>query len=513
MKALTLALSVLLVSSAILVIVNPLVVYASSCTITYSPSNPPASRMTINGPGTFCFAAGTYNTQITIASSNVTLMGAPGTTASSVLINPTTIANSAVDSGHSNTVGAVVYAKGSARGITGVTVEGLTVTGPSTTSLIASCGTARVGYYVGILYVGASGTITGNIVNPPTPPSPVTTEIATAAAILPDVTYTTNATYGIGQDVQISTIVPSGTDPVSIQGFQNGVPGLPQGWNVAETGYNYIFNSGSTKVTGSYTYYTQVTFADGSVVQSNADYVTVQSTGSMKTPVNALDSECQGDAGVGILVGTSSGVAAKVSITQNTVVNYQKAGIMCWEVGTSCTISGNYISPALGAGATNAPNGIELMYDGTGTVTGNVVHANVCSISGVCGTDLVNQQQSCGIMTYEASSNVNMTGNYLTGDDIGICLGVDPGRISTSGNMVNGSTYAGIEVYDESQTVSGNTISNLQYGIVPISDASNFPATVHYSDTFNSVSTSCYPLQVSPGVATCTLTPTSSLGM
>src|ERR1019366_10582146 len=99
-------------------------------------------------------------------------------------------------------------------------------------------------YYVGMLFLGASGAITNTQVTPPSPPAPITTKTATTAAILVDSTYTTDATYNVGDNIQVSTIVPAGTDPVSIQGFRDGTPGNVLSWNVAETGYDYIIGGG-----------------------------------------------------------------------------------------------------------------------------------------------------------------------------------------------------------------------------------------------------------------------------
>lgn len=510
-KTASFALLVLLVGSATLVIANPLAVDAASCTTVYSPGSPPAQQLTISSPGTYCFDAGTYNTQITITASNVVLTGAPGTTASLVAIRPTNVTSNAVDPVHRYNETAIIYADGGLKGVTGIAVEGLTVDGSIASSSATSCGSASVRYYVGILYSGASGTITNTQVTPPPPPPPVTAKTATAAAILPDLTYVANATYGVGEDIQISTVVPAGTDPASIQGFNDGAPGEIQGWNVAETNYNYIIDTGSTTAVGNHIDYTQVTFADGTVVRSNDVHVTVQSAPVTVAQASAGPYACRTNAGLGVVVGTPSAVASTVLITQNTVTNYQKSGIVCWEAGTTCIISDNDVSPLPAAESLNAPNGIQLTYGGTGTITGNSVSGNKCDISGVCGPDLVDLQQSCGVMTYKASPGVSITGNQVSTNDIGICLGVDAGTISSTGNNVNASTYAGVEVYDESQTVVGNSISNSQYGVVPISDNSTYLATVGYFDTFTAVATDCYAITQSPGVATC-VQMSSSLG-
>jgi len=98
-----------------------------------------------------------------------------------------------------------------------------------------------------------------------------------ANAILPDGTYTTNATYNMGQDVRVSTVVPSNTYPVSVQAVINGTPASVHPWSVAETGYNYIidFGTAASQVIGSYDVYTIVTFADGSTATSNHVSITI----------------------------------------------------------------------------------------------------------------------------------------------------------------------------------------------------------------------------------------------
>ena len=290
---------------------------------------------------------------------------------------------------------------------------------------------------------------------------------------------------------------------MSIQGFRDGTAGTVQGWDVAETGYNYIFKGPATGL-GANTYYTQVTFADGKVLKSNSVYTTVLPAGTKavnQAPSNVHS--CQTITGIGIVAGTPSGVSSEVSISNNTVADYHNDGILCWEAGITCEISDNYVSPLLAAASTSATNGIQVIYGGTGKLTGNTIVGNVCDIPGVCGPGLVGQQQGCGIMTYLASSGVNMSDNEMLTNDIGICLGADFKVVSSIGNNIVASTFAGIEVYDESQVIVGSAISDSQFGIVPISDDNSYPANVGYNDTFTSVGTSCHAIQVITGIATC----------
>src|SRR5580704_6816014 len=93
--------AILLLSS--LVLFQPSIATASTCNTTYSasPTYDTATMVpiTITSPGTYCFGAGTYNTQITITASGVTLTAAPGVRLGRAIIEPTTVASHSSDPG------------------------------------------------------------------------------------------------------------------------------------------------------------------------------------------------------------------------------------------------------------------------------------------------------------------------------------------------------------------------------------------------------------------------------
>jgi len=121
------------------------------CTTTYSPSSFSAfTPISIDSPGTYCFEAGTYNTQITVTSDNVVLAATPGTSPSQVVIQPTAASATAQDPDTGQPEAPIILVQGA----TGVIVQGLTVNGSQ-----GSAPTACSPNYIGILFLGASGEV------------------------------------------------------------------------------------------------------------------------------------------------------------------------------------------------------------------------------------------------------------------------------------------------------------------------------------------------------------------
>ncbi len=191
---------------------------------------------------------------------------------------------------------------------------------------------------------------------------------------------------------------------------------------------------------------------------------------------------CQDSAGAGIYVETPASGLSAVTVYDNTVTNYQKGGIVCNFAGSSCTITGNTVSPLPAATAANAPNGIQIGYGATGTVSGNTVSGNVCTIPTCLSSNMITSAgPSVGILLYETSGTVPISGNTVTGNDAGIFLVYDTGTVNPASNVISDSTYVGVVVYDESQTVAGNTFSGNPVGIEAVSDNPALPATAFVS--------------------------------
>lgn len=128
--------------------------------------------------------------------------------------------------------------------------------------------------------------------------------------------------------------------------------------------------------------------------------------------------------GVGIYFATVAGLAngdcsagATTGIVSgNTLYHYQKGGITANCRGTSVTVSNNTVT-GQGAVPYIAQNGIQVGFGATGTVKNNTVTGNAYS-----GT---NYASSAGILIYGGcgdplTMNVSVSGNSLTGNDVGI---------------------------------------------------------------------------------------------
>ncbi len=165
MKTASLSLVVLFVLSALLVASSGSAAASyPGCTHTYSA--PLAQQWTINSPGIYCLKAGTYDTQITITSSNVVLTSAPGTDPGQVIIEPSSVVvNNYLGAFGGLPQAAIVLAvsSGSGSNLASVSVTNLVIDGAAASSSMdnfALCSTD----YAGINFNGAAGSISNNIV-------------------------------------------------------------------------------------------------------------------------------------------------------------------------------------------------------------------------------------------------------------------------------------------------------------------------------------------------------------
>jgi hypothetical protein len=216
--------------------------------------------------------------------------------------------------------------------------------------------------------------------------------------------------------------------------------------------------------------------------------------------------------GLAIIVLTDSGYMSSVLIGNDKALNYQKNGITCRDSGTSCIIQGNKVSFYSPAAPYIAPNGIEVSFGALAKVTGNIASGNICTLSVYCGSDLINQAQGTGILTYESAAGTLVSGNTLKGNDLGIGSYLDSGALTVKSNIVKSSTFAGIVQYDGDYTASKNTLASNPIGVAVVSDGFGpYPATGS-SNTIshingNTISGQVHSVEiqtVSPGTATVT---------
>lgn len=178
---------------------------------------------------------------------------------------------------------------------------------------------------------------------------------------------------------------------------------------------------------------------------------------------------CQSSAGLAVLVQTPTSEASTVSISNNVVTNYQKDGIACNDAGSMCSINGNTVSPLAAATSStgDAANGIQIAYGAVAKVSHNTVTGNECN-SDDCGPNLITQSSAEGILTYQSGAGTVVTGNTVTGNDIGIASAQD--AVTVTGNTVMNNRYVGIYQDDGTYTASYNQISGSPIGVAVVSD-------------------------------------------
>jgi len=174
---------------------------------------------------------------------------------------------------------------------------------------------------------------------------------------------------------------------------------------------------------------------------------------------NGIPNGCQ--VGQSIWVETAAGHSSTVAVEHSSVHNYNKNGITGIDAGTNLTLTGNYVQ---GAGVVPdggaAQNGIQLGFGATGTITDNIVIDNIYGDPTVAA--------SADVLLYDAAENSNITisSNIVGNSQLPIALytdsvGVYGDGVSVTGNRVFGaSTYDGIDVCTNGNTVKGNTIVN-----------------------------------------------------
>jgi parallel beta-helix repeat protein len=178
---------------------------------------------------------------------------------------------------------------------------------------------------------------------------------------------------------------------------------------------------------------------------------------------------CQ--AGNGIAAGIPGGAPITVTIANNTIVRYQKTGIVVRGASSTGTITGNTVT---GEGPLTqlAQNGIQVSSGAIATVTGNTVSGNECNVTDVCGPDPLANTQSIGILLAGAGAGTTVMGNPVSANDIGIYNLAD-GATTLSGNTLMNNRFEGIVLDEGNAAIDSNTIDPGNVGILVVSFFNN----------------------------------------
>jgi parallel beta-helix repeat protein len=176
---------------------------------------------------------------------------------------------------------------------------------------------------------------------------------------------------------------------------------------------------------------------------------------------DTADQDCPN--GLGIYVETGGGATTTVTISNNTVRNYQQNGITAngfgdGSAGPAVTITNNTV-PGTGATATSGKNGIQIGFGATGQVTGNITIQDIYALSGNNG------DAGVGILVF-ASTGITISNNVVGNTQFGIVTesageGFLADTTSITGNKIIGTElFDGIDLCSNGNTVTGNTVNS-----------------------------------------------------
>ena len=164
--------------------------------------------------------------------------------------------------------------------------------------------------------------------------------------------------------------------------------------------------------------------------------------------------------GVAIRVGSQAkGQTGKATITNNTISDYQKGGIVIDNTGSYADISNNTVQ-GIGNTPAIAQNGIQISRGATATITNNSISGNLCDHVS-CGLNL---DQSAGILLYNSGS-VTIKDNTVFNNDVGLYSLAPGNTVSVNGNTFSGNRYEGVFADQGTLNLNGNTMTGGDYGL------------------------------------------------
>ncbi|MFI8455645.1 right-handed parallel beta-helix repeat-containing protein [Kitasatospora sp. NPDC085464] len=111
------------------------------------------------------------------------------------------------------------------------------------------------------------------------------------------------------------------------------------------------------------------------------------------------------------------------------------------------------------------------------TVTGNTVADSVCTAPG-CGPDPINDLQSGGIFAGFTPAGTTITGNRVSGTDIGIYQYAGPNCCRITANVLKDNRFFGVAIQDGDGGTEQNVITGGRVGIGVIADSADTTATL-----------------------------------
>jgi len=193
---------------------------------------------------------------------------------------------------------------------------------------------------------------------------------------------------------------------------------------------------------------------------------------------------CQTSAGLGINVESSASGGSAVTVTNSIVESYQKNGITCVDVLTSCTITQTTVS-GIGQTTLTAQNGIEIGDGASANINHALIADNSYAVKAYptenCGDYAsFTGYSASGILLYD-SGPVNLNHNEVDQNDIGIAAFNDGAEGPVSAVQMNHNVLGGS--YESGSYCQGIVFDGVSGHAVQ--DQINPASTSTYSGTAN----------------------------
>jgi hypothetical protein len=179
---------------------------------------------------------------------------------------------------------------------------------------------------------------------------------------------------------------------------------------------------------------------------------------------------CQG--GVGIQVGMAWTTPVEVghaTLRDDSISGYQKNGITVDGTGSSADIDDTTVT-GIGATTQIAQNGIQISNGAFGAIAGSTITGNECDDPSVCGSDMLYDTQSVGVLFYGPAPGSSVTASKIDNNDEGVYNEEDSPRapalpvVSINGDTLS-NRYEGVVLDQGWAAITGDSISGGNVGI------------------------------------------------
>ena len=198
---------------------------------------------------------------------------------------------------------------------------------------------------------------------------------------------------------------------------------------------------------------------------------TLNFTNSSVTAAGAVPlNGCQG--GVGIQVGMAWTTPVEVghaTLRDDSISGYQKNGITVDGTGSSADIDDTTVT-GIGATTQIAQNGIQISNGAFGAIAGSTITGNECDYPSVCGSDMLYDTQSVGVLFYGPAPGSSVTASKIDNNDEGVYNEEDSPRapalpvVSINGDTLS-NRYEGVVLDQGWAAITGDSISGGNVGI------------------------------------------------